>query len=1563
MATEDSVENDKGPKRYMGFNSRVEEQVQQLVRTFTNQSLLSVDSKKRRLRREKEPQAELEQQQQQQQGEGEGDSDRISQPDAEFHGDVDSEAGTAEGDLDSTTESHLSRVTSKASTIAPGINPMAEELDELDPRLDPDNEEFSSRYWIKNIKAFMDRDPEHYLNYSFGIAFKNLRASGEATDADYQTTSINAPLKFAGQYAKRFLSSKTAKRKSQFDILKHMDGLVRPGEILVVLGRPGSGCTTLLKSIAANTHGFEIGEESQISYDGLSPHDIRKHFRGDIVYQAESDIHFPHLTVWQTLFTAARFRTPQNRIPGVTRDDYAAAMTNVYMATYGLLHTKNTKVGSELVRGVSGGERKRVSIAEVSLAGAKLQCWDNATRGLDAATALEFIRALRTSADVLDTTAIIAIYQCSQDAYDLFDKVSVLYDGYQIFFGRADEAKQYFLKMGWECPQRQTTADFLTSVTSPRERIPRKGYEDKVPRTAKEFETYWKNSPEYAELIAEVDSALNGVDQSTQFYASKHARQARHMRKSSPYTVSFPMQVRYLLTRNFQRIRNDLGYNLFSILADSLISLVISSIFYNLPSTTSSFYHRGASLFFAVLFNGFSCFLEIMSLFEGRPIVEKHKQYGLYHPSAEALSSVISQFPSKLFIALFFNLIYYFMVNFRREPGYFFFYFLVNVLATLTMSHFFRLIGSMFKTLPQALVPAHVVLLALVVFTGFIVPINYMLGWCRWINYIDPIAYAFESLMLNEFHNRIFQCSSYIPQSPAVNPDLPPDSWICDAVGAVAGQTYVNGTIYLEQAFQYRNGHKWRNVGIVIGFMIFFLAGYMFFSEYNESAQQKGEILLFQRSTLRKLKKDKALNDIEAGKERDITLEPEEEDVNVDAIQAGTDIFHWRDVHYTIKIQSEYREILSGVDGWVKPGTLTALMGASGAGKTTLLDVLASRVTMGVVTGSMFVNGHLRDSSFQRSTGYVQQQDLHLATATVREALRFSAYLRQPYSVSKKDKDKYVEEVIKILDMQKYADAVVGVAGEGLNVEQRKRLTIGVELAAKPKLLLFLDEPTSGLDSQTAWSICQLMRKLANHGQAILCTIHQPSAILMQEFDRLLFLASGGRTVYFGDLGDHCQTLIDYFENHGSPKCPPDANPAEWMLSLIGAAPGSHANQDYHQVWMESEERKSVLEELNTMERELVKLPYDSSVNASEYAAPLWYQFIVVLQRVFQMLWRTPSYIWAKLFLSVSSSIFIGFVFFNADLTIQGLQNQMFAVFMFLIIFNPVIQQQLPQFVAQRDLYEVRERPSKTFSWKVFILTQLTAEVPWNILLGTLSFFVFYYPAGFYHNAEPTDRVNQRGAYAWFFTCMFFVYVGTFGQLCISPLEIADSAGQVATLSFTLCLTFCGVLVGPDALPGFWIFMYRVSPFTYYIDGFLSNALANAPVTCSTEEYKIVNPPMSNMTCADYLDPYLEAAGTGYLVNGEASSQCELCPMSSTNAFLTLISSKYSRRWRNVGIFFVYIGFDIVGAVFLYWLRRVPKKKNRVKDEQPASVSSPRAEPEKGERSPETDAEKLSSTS
>ncbi|CAD6970378.1 unnamed protein product, partial [Tilletia controversa] len=127
--------------------------------------------------------------------------------------------------------------------------------------------------------------------------------------------------------------------------------------------------------------------------------------------------------------------------------------------------------------------------------------------------------------------------------------------------------------------------------------------------------------------------------------------------------------------------------------------------------------------------------------------------------------------------------------------------------------------------------------------------------------------------------------------------------------------------------------------------------------------------------------------------------------------------------------------------------------------------------------------------SFQADTGYAQQQDVHMGETTVREALIFSALLRQPAETPKQEKLDYVDAVIQMLEMESFANAMVGEVGAGLSVEQRKRLTIGVELAAKPELLLFLDEPTSGLDGQSAWSIIRFLRKLADAGQAILCTV------------------------------------------------------------------------------------------------------------------------------------------------------------------------------------------------------------------------------------------------------------------------------------------------------------------------------------------------------------------------------------------------------------------------------------------------------------------------------------------
>ncbi|KAK0199278.1 AtrD, ABC-transporter [Desarmillaria ectypa] len=1394
-----------------------------------------------------------------------------------------------------------------------------------DPRMDPRSGKFDYHLWIRSILQITSRDPDRYPHRTAGISFQNLNVYGYGKPTDHQKTVGNVLLDMP-----KMVGGVLGSKGRRIDILRDFEGVLKHGEMLVVLGRPGSGCTTLLKTISGETHGFFVEKDAKINYQGIPWKTMHRDFRGEVVYNAETDVHFPNLTVGQTLSFAARARTPRTRLPGVSRDMWAEHMRDVVMTVFGLSHTLNTKVGNDFVRGVSGGERKRVSIAEVALSGSPLQCWDNSTRGLDSATALEFVKTVRLSTKYVGATAVVAIYQASQDIYDIFDKAVVLYEGRQIYFGRTETAKRFFVEMGFHCPERQTTADFLTSLTNPAERQVRPGYESKVPRTPDEFARAWKESGERKRLLQEIDEFDReypvGGDQLDKFRVSRKAQQAKGMRAKSPYTLSMPMQIKLCLHRGFQRLRGDMTLFFTALFGNFIMSLIISSIFYNLPKDTSSFYSRGALLFFAILMNAFSSALEILTLYEQRPIVEKHSRMAFYHPSSEAVASMICDLPSKILTAISFNTVLYFMTNLRRSVDGFFVFLLFSFLCTLAMSMIFRTIGALSRTISQAMAPAAILILALVIYTGFTIPTSGMHVYFRWINYIDPIAYAFESLMVNEFDGQRYPCSVYVPSGPSYS-DVGPTNHICSTTGSEVGSSFALGTRYLEETFKYRRSHLWRNLGIIIGFICFFCFTYVTATEYITAAKSKGEVLVFRRGHLppKPSKADDEEADGDALDENNTSL-AHQQDRAVGALQKQTAIFHWEDVCYDIKIKGEPRRLLDHVNGWVEPGTLTALMGASGAGKTTLLDVLASRVTMGVVTGSMLVDGHQRDSSFQRKTGYVQQQDLHLQTSTVREALEFSAKLRQPKHISDAEKVAYVEEVIRLLEMEPYADAVVGVPGEGLNVEQRKRLTIGVELAAKPELLLFLDEPTSGLDSQTAWSICTLLRKLAKNGQAILCTIHQPSALLFQEFDRLLFLARGGQTVYFGDIGRNSQTLIDYFERNGAPRCPPDANPAEWMLHVIGAAPGAVATRDFVETWKQSPDLVAIKEEL-ARKRENAK-PIDpmavTNVNATrEFSAPFFSQYLICTYRVFQQYWRTPSYIYSKTALSVLTALFIGFSFFKADNTLQGLQNQMFSVFMLMTIFGNLVNQIMPHFVTQRSLYEVRERPSKTYSWQAFMLANITAELPWNSLMGVLIFLCYYYPVGLYANTYATGTTHERGALFFLFVWSFLMFTSTFTDMIIAGINTAETGGNIANMLFSLTLVFCGVLAGPDKFPHFWIFMYRVSPFTYLVDGLLSTGLANTAAKCSDIEISVFNP-TNGTTCAEYLADYIAMAG-GSISNPNATSNCQFCSVTSTNAFLAQINVSYDHRWRNFGIFWVYIVVNIAGALFFYWLARVPK--------------------------------------
>jgi ATP-binding cassette subfamily G (WHITE) protein 2 (PDR) len=456
---------------------------------------------------------------------------------------------------------------------------------------------------------------------------------------------------------------------------------------------------------------------------------------------------------------------------------------------------------------------------------------------------------------------------------------------------------------------------------------------------------------------------------------------------------------------------------------------------------------------------------------------------------------------------------------------------------------------------------------------------------------------------------------------------------------------------------------------------------------------------------------------------------------------------------------------------------------------------------------------------------------------------------------------------------------------------------------------------------KSSWSIISFLKKLSTAGQAILCTIHQPSAILFQEFDRLLFLAKGGKTVYFGDIGQNSETLLQYFENSGARKCGKDENPAEYMLEIVNAGKNDDG-KPWNEVWNSSERAKEVQQQIDTLhkEKESENLDIAKETGGGAYAMPITTQIWECTYRVFQQYWRMPSYVLAKFGLCAIASLFIGFSFFSADSTQAGMQTIIFSVFMMTTIFSSLVQQIQPLFITQRSLYESRERPSKAYSWVAFMAANIIVEIPYGIFAGILSFACFYYPV------VGANQSSERQGLVLLFMMQLLIYTSTFASMTIAALPNAETAAGLVSLLTLMSILFNGVLQPPSQLPGFWIFMYRVSPFTYWIGGLVATMLAGRQVVCSSEEISVFDPP-SGQTCGAYLADYAQLAG-GTIQNPGATSSCEYCSLSNSDQFLASVSISYSDRWRNFGIIFAFILFNIFIAVLTYWLFRVANLKN-----------------------------------
>ncbi|KAF9052029.1 pleiotropic drug resistance ABC transporter [Panaeolus papilionaceus] len=1339
---------------------------------------------------------------------------------------------------------------------------------------------------------------------SIGVGFRNLTVVGLGASDTYLPTmgTIFSPSAMMENVRK-------ARHPHLRNILQGIEGVVRPGEMLLVLGSPGAGCTTLLKTLS-NQRKEYYSVQGDVHYDSLSPKELDQHFRGDVQYCPEDDVHFPTLSVDQTLHFAATMRTPRERA-GETRNDFARRSTDLLTTIFGLKHAKDTPIGDAAIRGVSGGEKKRVSIAEALAARSCIGAWDNSTRGLDASTALEFVKALRVSTDVFQTTTIVSLYQAGESLYQHFDKVCVLYEGRMAYFGPANQAKRYFLDMGYQPANRQTTPDFLVAVTDVNARIHRPGSTNQ-PQTAQEFADYFIKSNigqlNHADMEEYLGSVVGRHDLKNAYIQSARHELAKRSRNSSPYLLSIPEQLSAVVRRKVQIIRGSMlatGLNLFSFVFQGLI---LGSVYFKMPQSTDGFFPRGGILFFVLFFAALSSLAEMPMLYAQRPIVARHQKAAFYHPFIEAAALTIVDIPITIVICTVFTIILYFMIGLQKTPVSICTFLLFEIVTTLTMKGWFRAVAAAFVSEASAQSFAGISILALAIYTSYFVPRPSMIACQIWVNtiplhrivpYLTIRLCRFEALMGNEFHTLEAACSNLVPRGPGYE-NITLENQVCATVGAVSGQPFVDGNRFIELSYSFKHSHIWMNLGIVIAFGIGFTIALLTFTEFNTKLSSDTSVTLFKRGAKSHFAEER--NDEEKG---DDTLKraPTSATKEKAPTPKMTDVFSWQHISYTVPIPGhEDRKLLDDVSGYVAPGKLTALMGESGAGKTTLLNALAQRTDVGVVTGDRLVNGQPLPADFQAQTGYCQQMDTHMPFATVREALLFSAKLRQPASVPLSEKEAYVEKCLEMCGLEEYADASVG----SLSIEHRKRTTIGVELAAKPKLLLFLDEPTSGLDSRSAWAIITFLQTLASRGQAILCTY--PSAELFQAFDRLLLLRKGGQTVYFGDLGLNATKLLNYFERNGARKCQEIENPAEYMLDVIGAGATATSEQDWRKIWLASPEADQVRQEIQAIINEGRSRPPVEATFHSEFASSWMYQARELVKRNSEAYWRDPTYIMAKLVLNVFGGLFIGFTFWKGR-----------KIGFFVPLSN---QLQIP-FIATRSVYEIRERPSRMYSWTALVTSQILVELPWNFLGSALLFFSWYWTVGF---------ESSRAGYTFLMmTICWPFYYTTFAQAVTAMAPNVEIAAILFSLLFSFVITFNGV-VQPFSQLGWWKWMYRLSPFTYLIEGILGQgvyiqlfdskvflltrrlAMGRRQINCSPIELVRLNPP-SGLTCGQYMDGFISKMG-GYVTDPNATSACGFCSVRTTDQFLnSAFNIFYENHWRNFGIMMGYIVFN-VGLVF-----------------------------------------------
>ncbi|CAN7013037.1 hypothetical protein IGI04_012326 [Brassica rapa subsp. trilocularis] len=1187
------------------------------------------------------------------------------------------------------------------------------------------------------------------------------------------------------------------KKEKSISILNGVSGIIRPKRMTLLLGPPSCGKTSLLLALAGRLD-HSLKTTGNVSYNG--------HLLSEFVpektsnYVSQNDLHIPEITVRETLDFSGCFQGTGSRletmkeisrreklkgiIPDPDIDAYMKAtsiegsktnlQTDYILKILGLSFCADTRVGDTSRPGISGGQKRRLTTGEMIVGPIKTLFMDEISNGLDSSTTFQIVSCLQHYALLSEGTIVVSLLQPAPETFELFEDVILMGEGKIIYIGPRDCICRFFEDCGFKCPTRKSVAEFLQEVIS-----------------RKDQEQYWCHIDKPYSYVS-IDSFIERFKKSELGLQQQEELSKTHD-KSQAQKDSLCSR-KYSLS-NWEMLKACSRRELLLMKRNSFVYVFKSGLLICIGSITMTVYLRTGSkrdpvhanylmgsLFFSIFKMLADGIPELTLTISRLSVFYKQKELYLYPAWAYALPSAILKIPISVLEAFMWTSLTYYVIGYSPDIVRFFRQFLIFFALHLSCISMFRAIAATFRDFVLATTMGSVSIVLLSLFGGFVLRKPSMPAWLQWGFWLSPLSYAEIGLTSNEFF------STRWSQTTSGNRTLGEE--VLDARGLNFG----------DQSY-------WGAFGALIAFTFFFNIVFVLALTFLTTSNRSRAIVSSDDD-----------NAQSSGNHTKSSSKIATQSKNALPFKPLT--FTFQDVRYFVQTpQGKKVQLLSNVTGAFKPGVLTALMGVSGAGKTTLMDVLSGRKSRGDIEGDIQVGGYRKvQETFARVSGYCEQFDIHSPNLTIRESLEYSAWLRLPSSINSETKRAIVREVLETIELEEIKDSLVGLPGvSGLTTEQRKRLTIAVELVANPSII-FMDEPTTGLDARAAAIVMRAVKNITETGRTVVCTIHQPGTDIFEAFDELVLMKNGGKIIYHGPLGQHSSNVIEYFMRiPGVPKMKENTNPATWLLDITSRSSEDKIGVDLAQIYKESslfKENNIVIEQMRGTSSGTEEL-----TSLTRYAQTGWGQFKACLWKQHLSYWRNPSYNLTRILFMCLTSLICGVLFWqkaNKINTQQDLFNvlgSMYTVVLFTGINN--CSTVLFCIATERNVF-YRERFAQMYNSWAYSLAQVLVEIPYSLVQSILCMAILYPMVGYHFSVYKVFW----SFYAVFCSLLIFNY---FGMLLVVITPNIHVAFTLRSGFYSMVNLFAGYVMPKPSIPKWWIWMYYLSPTSWVLNGLLTS--------------------------------------------------------------------------------------------------------------------------------------------